>query len=509
MENRNIVITLAPHVRRWFQDIAIAAARSLKELGHKCNVVASNKIDGFNSEAYDTVIVLAPHAYTELNMSLNFIKSPDKVYVGWCMEQTPFIDKTCESMSKNWQRALKYIDKFDFFFTESDVKTQYILNTGRQAFTASLGYHPHFTMYNKELENAPKQYDVFFVGAMYPRRTQIIQRLKELGLKIYPATSDFFDPIVKANAVKICKVGLNIHHNEIGYFEKPRIIQDYMSNKTMVVTETVDNAEDMVNKKHWVMESHDNLAETVKTWCTKPNSEREKIVDNAFEFIRTRYTMVDSMRNIVDVISNNWVKRIKKPTGERVIPNFTDKATEKQHRNRYEFFQSLAIEKTVLDVGCGAGYGTSMLANVASMAVGVDVDSSIIEHARSLYPLPKFGKGDIMNLPYGKGVFDLVYCFEVIEHVSDYKRALSEFSRVLKKQGKVIISTPNKRIVSSGSDIPKNNFHVKEWYMDEFIAEMKRNFRKVTTYGQHNVDPWSVHYEVNEYDLFFICVCTK
>jgi 2-polyprenyl-3-methyl-5-hydroxy-6-metoxy-1,4-benzoquinol methylase len=67
-------------------------------------------------------------------------------------------------------------------------------------------------------------------------------------------------------------------------------------------------------------------------------------------------------------------------TGERFIPGAAgDMAYE--HWHRYAFARRFAAGKRVLDAACGEGYGTALLASVATEALGVDLDPAAIEHA--------------------------------------------------------------------------------------------------------------------------------
>ena len=100
----------------------------------------------------------------------------------------------------------------------------------------------------------------------------------------------------------------------------------------------------------------------------------------------------------------------------------------------------------VLDAACGTGYGTEILAKAGAKKVfGIDIDYKSIQYAENKFghSTIEFRQGDVANLPFPKETFDLVISFETIEHVTDDSRTISEFWRVLKKEGKLIISTPN------------------------------------------------------------------
>ena len=123
----------------------------------------------------------------------------------------------------------------------------------------------------------------------------------------------------------------------------------------------------------------------------------------------------------------------------------------------------------MLDAGCGEGYGTAMLAGAGPARVaGVDNDRDVLAHARERYGL-EFVEADIVGLPFEDASFDLVVCFETIEHVADGPRALSELRRVLAPKGLLIVSTPN-----AGEYLVENEFHEREYEpaeFDELLAE--------------------------------------
>lgn len=97
-----------------------------------------------------------------------------------------------------------------------------------------------------------------------------------------------------------------------------------------------------------------------------------------------------------------------------------------------------------LDLGCGTGDFTAALADCGARAVGVDVASAAVERARTHYPglcfqlVPFDGP-----LPFEVGAFDLVWASEVIEHVADTARWLSEVRRVLSPGGRLLLTTPS------------------------------------------------------------------
>src|SRR5919201_4246082 len=159
-----------------------------------------------------------------------------------------------------------------------------------------------------------------------------------------------------------------------------------------------------------------------------------------------------------------------KATGERVIPDEQrEQLVYAEHLVRYRLAAYFARGRRVLDAGCGEGYGTAMLAGAGPARVaGVDNDRDVPAHARERYGL-EFVEADIVGLPFEDASFDLVVCFETIEHVADGPRALSELRRVLAPKGLLIVSTPN-----AGEYLVENEFHEREYEpaeFDELLAE--------------------------------------
>ena len=98
----------------------------------------------------------------------------------------------------------------------------------------------------------------------------------------------------------------------------------------------------------------------------------------------------------------------------------------------------------VLDLGCGEGRFTAEIASAGASVVGADVAQAAIDRARARSPELEFARVEIDGeLPFADGAFDLVWASEVIEHVSDTARWLSEARRVLKPGGVLLVTTPS------------------------------------------------------------------
>ncbi len=175
-------------------------------------------------------------------------------------------------------------------------------------------------------------------------------------------------------------------------------------------------------------------------------------------------------------------------TGERFVPGIHDRKLEIEHYQRYLSVRKLAEGKCVLDAACGEGYGSNILAETAREVIAVDIDKDAVSRARKLYEGKgnlSFRVGSIEKLDLPDHSIDVVVSFETIEHVYEeiQNKFLAEIDRVLKTNGILIISTPNKAVYSDMHNY-KNEFHMKEFYHDEFVSFLRKKFQYVQLYNQ-------------------------
>ncbi len=175
-------------------------------------------------------------------------------------------------------------------------------------------------------------------------------------------------------------------------------------------------------------------------------------------------------------------------SGERYLPEMNiDSEISIFHRQRYESILSICAGKNVVDAACGEGYGSSFIAEKAACVIGIDISHEAIENAKGKYQKENlhYYEASVERIPVEDNWADVFVSYETIEHVTEdiQRKFLKEIRRILKKDGILIMSSPDKR---NYSDIPQfhNEFHVHELYFEEFDALLKRYFPNRKYYYQ-------------------------
>jgi len=140
-----------------------------------------------------------------------------------------------------------------------------------------------------------------------------------------------------------------------------------------------------------------------------------------------------------------------------------------EHRHRYEFAARLCEGRRVLDLCCGSGYGAEILARHAREVVGVDNDAATIDAARLTFAGTaniSFELADALSCLRRDlaDEFDLLVCFEGLEHLHDLERALALLRDHAARGLALIVSVPNSKLFSE-----QNPFHVTDFGYDEAL----------------------------------------
>lgn len=148
-----------------------------------------------------------------------------------------------------------------------------------------------------------------------------------------------------------------------------------------------------------------------------------------------------------------------------------------EHLARYRLVKGIK-QKMILDIGCGTGSGSAVLAGKFKKVIGIDISNAAITYAKRNWKRKnvEFLVGSGTKIPFPNNFFDVVAGFEVIEHIKDWKRFLKELKRVTKNKGAIYLSTPNKEIYSPGTKKPINPHHFFEFTLEQFIDALSHEF---------------------------------
>lgn len=213
-------------------------------------------------------------------------------------------------------------------------------------------------------------------------------------------------------------------------------------------------------------------------------------------------------------------------TGERFILGQAVGDITIEHMQRYKSIISIIKDKKVLDAACGEGYGSNILAQYATSVVGIDVSNEAVQYAQEHYEKEnlKYICASIENIPLKDHSVDVVVSFETIEHVNAQvqEKFLQEIKRVLKPDGILIMSSPDKRTYSDLRNY-NNEYHIHEMYKNEFEELLKSYFKYIKLFSQgicnqriglikseENITPKFLDkVKIDDKDLlYFIAICS-
>jgi SAM-dependent methyltransferase len=181
-------------------------------------------------------------------------------------------------------------------------------------------------------------------------------------------------------------------------------------------------------------------------------------------------------------------------TGERTLPDVPEENYwYRRHLAVYEWIAARVAGKRVVDMACGEGYGSAVLARTAASVVGVDANPDAHEHARLRYVRP--------NLRYERDLVesfaepcDAVVFLQTIEHVQDAEAILEHFKSMLAPGGAAYVSTPNLlTLAPPGAEKSDNPWHVREYRAAEFRALCEGHFERVELLGLFHAGKLRAH----------------
>ena len=171
-------------------------------------------------------------------------------------------------------------------------------------------------------------------------------------------------------------------------------------------------------------------------------------------------------------------------TGERTLPDVPEENYWYQrHLVVYRWIASRVGGRRVVDLACGEGYGSAVLARTAISVVGVDANPEAFEHARLKYSGPKL-RFERNMIELWEGDVDCVVFLQTIEHVQDPDAVLARIRELVGRDGVAYVSTPNVlTLAPEGEERSGNPWHVREYRAEEYRTLCERHFGSVELLG--------------------------
>lgn len=175
------------------------------------------------------------------------------------------------------------------------------------------------------------------------------------------------------------------------------------------------------------------------------------------------------------------------------------------HVKRYKFAKQFAQGKDVIEFGCGGGSGSVIMNGIFESYLGIDIDKNAINYAKREIQKPTnkitfelLSDFQKRTVPYQA---DLVICYEVIEHVKDPKALLSYLVSLVKKDGVILLSTPNGLSSVSNKALFRSKFHVMEYAPLQFF-DLLKEYGTPKVFGEKRIDSLDVRVLRKRLELF-------
>jgi 2-polyprenyl-3-methyl-5-hydroxy-6-metoxy-1,4-benzoquinol methylase len=171
-------------------------------------------------------------------------------------------------------------------------------------------------------------------------------------------------------------------------------------------------------------------------------------------------------------------------TGERTLPDVPEENYWfRRHLIVYEWIAARVRGLRAIDMACGEGYGSDVLARTAAGVVGVDANPEAHEHARLRYVRANLRFARELVDSFSEDA-DAVVFLQTIEHVQDPGAVLDHFRSLVGETGTVFVSTPNVlTLAPKGASRSDNPWHVHEYRSEEFEQLCRAHFATVEMYG--------------------------
>lgn len=188
--------------------------------------------------------------------------------------------------------------------------------------------------------------------------------------------------------------------------------------------------------------------------------------------------------------------------GERVTPDVSNDVFV-AHLSIYDFARRYVKGKSVLDAGCGTGYGSHYLLTegCAARVRAIDISPKAIRYCREHYPRVSFVLGGVSDPAAIEGSYEFIFCSNVLEHVPEIDRVLGQLSRTLEPGGSMLIAVPPITSEADLLDNFKNPYHLNNYHVRQWAAKVSRFFREVTLFSHNAPEGVQLDFSSGDYSV--------
>jgi putative flippase GtrA/SAM-dependent methyltransferase len=165
------------------------------------------------------------------------------------------------------------------------------------------------------------------------------------------------------------------------------------------------------------------------------------------------------------------------------------------HKKKFSLIAGNIKDTPVLDLGCGPGVFLHYYGGFPGLKVNLDYSLEQLKYGKALNPQALYVNASVSELPFAQGTFSTVFLIETIEHVDEDsgKKVMNEISRVLKKGGRLVLTTPNYKslwiffewIVSIVGSVDYRAQHVNHFNLNkisQYVSSAGLSVRKRETF---------------------------
>jgi SAM-dependent methyltransferase len=178
-------------------------------------------------------------------------------------------------------------------------------------------------------------------------------------------------------------------------------------------------------------------------------------------------------------------------TGERTLPDVpAENYWYRRHLAVYEWIAARVVGRRVVDLACGEGYGSAVLARTAAEVVGVDANPEAHEHARLRYTTPNLRFERALVEDYSDPC-DAIVFLQTIEHIHEPGALLDGLARTAPVS---YVSTPNRlTLAPPGAEKSDNPWHLREYTASEYRDLLRPHFARIELHGLFHVRKLRLH----------------